>query len=100
MNKKILRSFIKHYGVINQMQKAAEECSELIKAIMKFICKGSYHSAKSEDYIQSVDAIIDEIADVEIMTAQLKIMFGCENAVNERIQYKIDRQQERMINNE
>lgn len=46
------------------------------------------------------DAIIDEIADVEIMLNQLKIIYSCTKAVDERIEFKINRQIERLKNYE
>ena len=98
MNKDVLKSFIKHYGMIKQMEVAVEECSELIKAIMKFI-RNDAHISTKEDYMAYSEAIIEEIADVEIMLEQLKIMFNCEEAVKEQITYKTTRQLERMINN-
>lgn len=64
---------------------AIEECSELIKAILKF----RRSNAKDSDLR---DAVIDEIADVQIMLTQLGIIFNCVEEVNERIDFKIDRQ--------
>ena len=71
------------------MDIAIEECAELIKALLKARRRSG-----------SIEDIIDEIADVTIMCEQLKIMFGCEKEVAERIDYKINRQLERMDRNE
>jgi len=68
---------------------AIEECSELIKAILKF----RRSNAKDSDLR---DAVIDEIADVQIMLTQLGIIFNCVEEVNERIDFKIDRQMGRI----
>lgn len=95
MYKEALKNIIKHYGMIKQMEVAAEECSELIQAIMKFVRHDAHMSTK-EEYISYLNAIIEEIADVEIMLEQLKIMFGCEDEVNDQVAYKITRQLERM----
>ena len=57
----------------------------LIKAILKF----RRSNAKDSDLR---DAVIDEIADVQIMLTQLGIIFNCVEEVNERIDFKIDRQ--------
>lgn len=46
------------------------------------------------------DAIIDEIADVQIMLTQLGIIFNCVEEVNERIDFKIDRQMGRITERE
>jgi hypothetical protein len=42
--------------------------------------------------------IIDEITDVEVMINQLKIIFCCFGEVEERIDFKINRQLERIKN--
>lgn len=68
---------------------AIEECLELIKAILKF----RRSNAKDSDLR---DAVIDEIADVQIMLTQLGIIFNCVEEVNERIDFKIDRQMGRI----
>lgn len=80
-----LSEIAKHYGEEHQQQKAIEECAELILAI-----------CKNKDRVGSVDDVVDEIADVEIMLNQLKILFGCFCAVEDRIEFKIDRQLERI----
>lgn len=82
-----LCGIIEHYGVDIQKDIAIEECSELIQAI----CKHKRGSGKLED-------IVDEIADVEIMMNQLKIIFDCFGEVEDRIDFKIKRQLERIAN--
>ena len=72
---------------------AIEECSELIKAILKL----RRSNTKDSDLR---DAIIDEIADVQIMLTQLGIIFNCVEEVNERIDFKIDRQMGRITERE
>ena len=42
------------------------------------------------------DAVIDEIADVQIMLTQLGIIFNCVAEVEERIDFKINRQMGRI----
>lgn len=83
--KEALIKLIIHYGVFSQVDKTMEECSELIKALLKARRKNS-----------SIEGIIDEIADVTIMLEQLKLMFDCEDEVTKRIDYKINRQLERI----
>lgn len=99
MDKKALRSFIKHYGHIKQLEVAIEECSELIKAIVKYI-RNDVHMSPENVSTGHIKAIIEEIADVEIMLEQLKIIFDCHEEVEEEITYKITRQVERMLNNQ
>ena len=80
-----LNAFVEHYGVYNQENKAIEECKELIAEI---------ELAKQNTGF--VENIVDEIADVEIMINQLKIIFRCFAEVEERIDFKINRQLERI----
>jgi NTP pyrophosphatase (non-canonical NTP hydrolase) len=63
---KVFNQAIDKFGRNNQMDMAVEECAELIKAINKYKRKPSGYTA---------DDILDEIADVEIMCQQLRIMF-------------------------
>lgn len=84
-----LNTIVETYGSDEQEDMAIEECSELIKAILKF----RRSNAKDSDLR---DAVIDEIADVQIMLTQLGIIFNCVEEVNERIDFKIDRQMGRI----
>lgn len=84
-----LNTIVETYGNDAQEDMAIEECSELIKAILKF----RRSNAKDSDLR---DAVIDEIADVQIMLTQLGIIFNCVEEVNERIDFKIDRQMDRI----
>lgn len=84
-----LNTTVETYGNDAQEDMAIEECSELIKAILKF----RRSNAKDSDLR---DAVIDEIADVQIMLTQLGIIFNCVEEVNERIDFKIDRQMGRI----
>lgn len=69
----LYKQCIKLWGEDSQMQIAIEECAELVKAICKF------QRYKSDI---SASQIAEEIADVEIMIEQLKIIFNCPNEVN------------------
>ena len=77
------------YGTKMQQDIAIEELSELQKAILKH---RRYKNKETEK------CIIDEIADVSIMLEQLKIIYSCSNEVEERIDFKIDRQIKRILN--
>ena len=70
----------KKYGNKAQMIKACEELAELQFAICKYL------NGESDG-----ENIIEEIADVEIMTAQLKLMFDCEHKVMKWKTIKIDK---------
>lgn len=80
-----LQKIIDTYGADKQQDVAIEECSELIKAICKY--------KRTLDHVEN---IVDEIADVEIMLNQLKIIFECTGEVEDRIEFKINRQLERI----
>ena len=69
---------IARYGAEEQEGVAQEECAELIQAISK------KHRGKPHN-------IAEEIADVEIMLEQLKIINDCENEVKEIRKQKISR---------
>ena len=71
---------IKDFYGEGQFMKAIEELFELINAIV----------------IKDKENIIEEIADVEIMTCQLKMLLKCENKVEEIKRYKVSRQLKRM----
>lgn len=79
------------YGTQPQVDMALEETSELQKALLKHRRKPSDETRKD---------IIDEIADVQIMLEQLKIIYSCSKEVDERVNYKINRQIERIRNHE
>lgn len=74
------------YGYVHQTVKAAEELSELLVALNKWL-----GMSENEDYIR--DNIREECADVEIMLSQLKIIFG---DWSDWKHYKMDRLEERI----
>ena len=75
------------YGAKPQMLKCCEELSELETAILKFVNKG----------INNTVEILDEMADVYIMLEQMKSVFPFgENMLEERIEYKLNRQLQRI----
>ncbi len=62
--------------------------AELQKAIVKHIRQ------ESEENINSVT---EEIADVQVMLEQLKMIFSCRTKINEIMDAKIDRQIKRIM---
>lgn len=88
MDKQKLLFIINSYGTKSQEDVAIEEMAELQKAILK-------HRRYTGDETRA--EIIDEIADVEIMIEQLKIIFSCKKEVESRIDYKIKRQIKRIL---
>ncbi len=87
----ILKKAIEKYGDL-QLLVAMEECSELIKAITKYIrSKG--------DMVKEINAICDiaeEIADVQIMIKQLIMMFDLNYQVEFQKENKIKRLEKRL----
>ena len=81
---KILLNALQWYSGPAQIDKAEEECAELIVALKHF----KLGKATAQD-------IISEIADVEIMSKQMQILFG-EDAVRKEIDRKLERLQKRI----
>ena len=79
---------INSYGIKSQEDVAIEEMAELQKAIIK---NRRYNDEKTKE------ELIEEIADVEIMLSQLKIIYSCKKEVEEKIDYKIERQIKRIL---
>lgn len=79
---------INHYGTLNQKLIAIEEMAELQKVIVKHIRQ------ESEENINSA---IEEIADVQVMLEQLKMIFSCRTKIDEIMDAKIDRQIKRVM---
>jgi len=75
-----------HYGD-KQIAKTVEELGELIVALQKFQQKLSGENQAN---------VIEEIADVEIMTAQLKYLFCWDIKVDAIKNMKLNRQLERI----
>lgn len=88
MNKEELLFIINAYGTRSQEDVAIEEMAELQKAILK-------HRRNADNLTRA--EIVDEIADVEIMLEQLKIIYSCRKEVEERKAYKIGRQIGRIL---
>ena len=79
---------INSHGVRSQEDVAIEEMSELQKAIIKNRRYNDENTRKE---------IIEEIADVEIMLSQLKIIYSCKEEVERLMDYKIEREIKRIL---
>ncbi|MBP5352459.1 MAG: hypothetical protein J6Y91_01675 [Alphaproteobacteria bacterium] len=77
---KIYKEAIAFFGNTSQKIMVVEEMSELTKEL----CKELRHRG-------DVDHIADELADVEITLAQLKIIYNIHQAVEEHKDYKLRR---------
>ena len=78
----IYKQAIDKFGVVSQMRMAQEECAELIVAISKDIRYAS---------IETANCLHGEIADVEIMLEQLKLIFDCHDIIETVKGQKLDR---------
>lgn len=83
----ILEKAITHYGPEMQKTVAIEEMSELIKEICK--------DRRGENNFIN---LAEEIADVEIMLEQLKMIYSIDKLVEVQKQKKLNRLQERLNN--
>lgn len=90
--KSILRNAVLKWGVDAQMKMAIEETSELQKAICKL-----WRSKPDEEKSKIFD-LLGEIADVEIMCYQLRMMFDEHNQVDGIKEIKINRVRNRLNN--
>lgn len=69
----------------------AEECAEAIQAAMKV----SRSENSAEAIKQALDNLASEVADVIIMAQQMRFFLG-ENKVDKEIEFKLNRQLERI----
>lgn len=88
MNKeKIFKALVHKFGVENQLIVAIEELSELQKELCKSLRKE-----------ENKANICEEIADVEIMLEQIKLLFDIADVVEMEKTQKIKRTAERYLN--
>ena len=91
---KILHEAIQRYGVDSQVDMAIEEMSELTKALLKFRrAVNSKQIFSGLEWDSMNNAILEEMADVQIMLDQLYIIYGV--PTKDRF-YKINRLKERL----
>ena len=88
-----------HYGYESQSRQLVEELSELIQAVCKHNrAFGGKQLSESRECPEK-DAIIEEIADVEIMILQIEYILGVSAMkLDNMIESKLDRQIERIKN--
>lgn len=85
------------WGLENQLLVAIEEMSEVQKAITKLIRVNNIHHS-NEEYLACFDNLIEEIADATIMLEQLRYFYGMNAEVEEMMDRKIMRLEERINN--
>lgn len=74
------------YGKEPQLVMLMEECGELIQACSKQL--------RRKD--KSINNLIEELADVRIMIEQIEHLYGIKSLVDDEMDYKLNRQLERM----
>ena len=81
---------------VNQVIKTVEELSELSQALCKSLIRLNY--TKEKISLESVDNIFEEMADVEIMLEQCKMIFyKSEDKINDYKNKKIKRLERRLM---
>jgi hypothetical protein len=83
----VLQRALDTYGSLPQIVMVFEEMSELQKELCKYL-RGKYSPA----------SIAEEIADVEIMIEQMKMLFCCAEDVRNERRRKVERLKERLDN--
>jgi len=87
MNQNKIKAIANHYGIKNQLTKTIEELRELREEVRNYLF--DYQMENSE--ITTIP-LIDEIADVKIMIAQLEYLLELEKEVKDRVEFKLNRQ--------
>lgn len=94
MRPDILQQAVDTYGKEAQVDMAIEEMSELTKALLKN--RRAEKAPEKWDYEKTKQGISEEIADVVIMLSQLLMIYGNREAVQEEINIKVRRLEERL----
>jgi len=90
---KIMQTALDQWGVNAQVGQTVEECAELIVALQKYVNRTPQSGM--------VENILDEIADVEMMLAQMRLVLGIDDdALRKRIEYKFARLNQYLSRNE
>jgi len=81
---KTMHTALSQWGLNAQVGQAIEECAELIVALQKYTNRTPQPGM--------VENILDEIADVEMMLAQMRLALGIsDDTLRKRIEYKFER---------
>lgn len=94
-----IKKITSHYDFSNQVMQLSEECAELIQAVNKYRrFRGSKNTrdeiiASTNDSNMLIQNIAEEIADVDIMLEQMKIILNISTEAVEGIkEKKVNRQ--------
>jgi len=81
---KIMQKCLDQWGLNAQVGQTVEECAELIVALQKYVNRTPQPGM--------VENVLDEIADVEMMLGQMRLVLGIDNeTLRKRIEYKFER---------
>ena len=81
---KIMQKCLDQWGLNAQVGQTVEECAELIVALQKYVNRTPQPGM--------VENVLDEIADVEMMLGQMRLVLGIDDdALRKRIEYKFER---------
>lgn len=87
-----IEQIMTHYTFAQQRGIFVEECAEAIKAVCKV---ERAIDSSHEVYVEKINDLISEVADVLIMAQQMRLYLG-KDKVDAEIQRKLDRQIERI----
>jgi len=80
---KTMQTALDLWGLNAQVGQTVEECAELIVALQKYINRTEQPG--------TIENILDEIADVEMMLAQMRLILGIDDAtLRKRIEQKFE----------
>ena len=83
------------YGPAAQELKTVEECSELAQALCKAMAAAKQDTM--EAFLDAMDHVFEEVADVEIMLAQIRLIFSdADERIEEWKTRKLARLRQRM----
>jgi len=69
---RLMRAALERWGLNAQVGQAVEELAELIVALQKHVNRSPSP--------ETIDGVLDELADVEMMLAQMRVAFGIDDA--------------------
>jgi NTP pyrophosphatase (non-canonical NTP hydrolase) len=80
----MMQASLDRWGLNAQVGQTVEECAELIVALQKYVNRPSHP--------ETVENILDEIADVEMMLGQMRLILSIsDDALRRRIEEKFER---------
>lgn len=93
------KRILDHYGAANQRRQLIEECADLIQAVNKYErAMNSITTGYYPDVVRAKNDIAQEMADVLIMIEQVStaLFKNDKSFIDEMIEYKLNRQLQRM----